>query len=211
MVKIVKPKAGENITPDRIRKAMELLETGSTKKAACDILGIKYNTARLSKIIEEFVEREALEQRLKEKKKGTPVEKAEAVDIIKEYLESGSVDSTAKMFYRSPYIINQVLDFYGARLHTAKADYFHPILLPDICMVNSFSQGEYVWSARYNALAVIRLEKEPEVYGVRVLGKYERDAYQRVEDLGSLRHLEALGIDFKKIRMYEHSRSEQDD
>jgi DNA invertase Pin-like site-specific DNA recombinase len=211
MAKVVKVKAGETITPDRIEQVIELLNTGGTKKSACDILGIRYNTSRLQKIIEEYSTRKEAEQKLKDKKKGTAVEKQEALDIIKDYLETGSIEATAKSFYRTPYIVSTVLEFYGARLHNQKSDYFKPILLPEICVVTSFSVGEYVWSARYNALAIIKKEVEPEVYAIKVLGKYERDAYQRVEDLGSLRHLEALGINFKNIRIYEHVRMEQDD
>lgn len=209
-MKVVKVKSGETLTPDRIRKAMEMLEAGGTKKAACEVLGIKYNTTRLQKIIDDFVEREENEKRLKDKKKGKPVDRQEAVDIIKEYLETGSVDATAKMFFRSPYIVSQVLDFYGAKLHAPKADYFKPILLPDICVVENLSVGEYVWSARYNALAIVKKDCGDGVYAIRILGKYSRDAYQRLEDLGSLRHLEAMGLNLSKIDFYEHTRIEED-
>lgn len=211
MAKVIKVKSGEAVTPDRIKKAMELLATGGTKKAACDILGIKYNTTRLQKIIDDFVEREENQKRLYARKKGTAVEKAEAVDIIKEYLETGSIDATSKMFHRTPYVISSVLEKYGARLHSAKVDYFNPLLLPDICMSEEFVIGETVWASRYNALAIVKSQFSPSVYCIWVLGKYARFAYQAVEDLGSLRHLEALGINFKNIRLYEAERSESDD
>lgn len=204
MAKSIKFKTTENVTPEKIHKAIELLDAGGSKKAACDTLGIRYNTTRLQKIIDDFIEREERVKRFKDQKKGTPVSKQEALDIIKSYLECASVDKVAKEYYRSPYIVDKVLEHYGAKLHNSKTDYFNPILLPDTCIATKpYSPGDFVWAARYNMLAVIKREYTPGVYAIRILGRYERDAYQPIEELGSLRHLEELGIDFTKLRIEE--------
>lgn len=211
MTTIVKVKPGENLTPDRIKMAMSILETGGTKKSACDVLGIRYNVARLQKIIDEFTAKEERERTFREKKKGTQVGIEEAKDIIKEYLETASVDKVSKMFYRSPHMINQVLDHYGAKLHNTKYDYFNPVMLPDICVAESFEIGERVWSTRYNSLAIIKKKVNDEVYAIRVLGKYEKDAYQSIEDLGSLQHLVAIGLKLENLRIHEFEREVVDD
>jgi hypothetical protein len=206
----IKFKNYENVTPEKIRKAIEVLNTGGTKKAACDALGIKYNVTRLQKIVE-FTRKEEIEKTLRAKKARTAVDKDEAIGIIKEYLETASIDAVAKMYFRTPYTIAKVLDDYGAKLHSAKTDYFNPGMLPEICMADKFVPGEYVWSSRHNMLAVIRKEWAPGVYAIRVLGKHEKDAFQETADLGSLQHLVELGIDFKKIRIHEHERKDEDE
>ena len=57
----IKKKNYENLTAVNIEKVKSLLNPSSsqkpiTKKEACDILNIAYNTARLSKIIESYDE-----------------------------------------------------------------------------------------------------------------------------------------------------------
>jgi len=54
----VKAKEHENLSEANIKKVIELLEAEKpiTKKEACEVLNISYNTTRLSKIIEEFKE-----------------------------------------------------------------------------------------------------------------------------------------------------------
>ena len=50
----IKKKEGENLTETNIEKVIGLLEQEKpiTKKQACEILNISYNTTRLTKIIE---------------------------------------------------------------------------------------------------------------------------------------------------------------
>ena len=68
----VKKKDYENLSATNIQKVIMLLEQEKpiTKKEACQILNISYNTARLNKILDEFDERErALKAFNKRKKK----------------------------------------------------------------------------------------------------------------------------------------------
>lgn len=213
MAKIVKVKQGEKITTENIQKAIALLEAGSTKKAACDILGIKYNTTRLQTIIDEFVRREANDKRLRDKKKGTPVDKTEAASIIESYLEEGSVEAVSKMFFRPTYIINKVLDHYGAKLINLDSTPLNPGTLPDLCVSDFFEIDEYVWVAGYNALGQIKaIAKNPEnCYSVWIFGTYARFSNEMNYNLGSLKHLQELGLDFKKIRFFERKHRDTDD
>jgi len=198
----IKLKPGEHLSPDNIERAQELLENGGTKKAACELLGIAYNTKRLQSIIDQHNERVALNKKMRAKKRGKPVSPEEAAEIIKHYISTGSMEDTSRTFYRPVTLISKVLDKYGAKLRSVKTDYFDPITLPDECVKDCFSPGEHVWSARYNALARIDKEVKPGVYAISVYGPHQKFAYQGVEDLGSLAHLEALGIDFSKLEIY---------
>lgn len=53
-VKRVKVKEGEKLTPSNIEKVIGLLEIEKpiSKKDACELLNISYNTTRLARIIE---------------------------------------------------------------------------------------------------------------------------------------------------------------
>lgn len=211
MARSVKLKAYEQVTPENIRKVLALLEAGGTKREACTILSITYNTSRLQRILDEYVRRDKVEKELRARKRGTPVELEEALQIIKEYLETASVDAVSKAFYRSRDSINRVLDTYGAKLYGNKGSYFNPSYLPDQCVVSELQEGQYVWAARYNMLAKVRKEETPGVYVIRVYGKYSRDSYQEIDNLGSLKHLEDLGLDLGSINFYERERSNDEE
>ena len=55
---MIRAKKGENLSRDNIAKVHELLsaENPITKKEACSILNISYNTTRLANIIQEHEE-----------------------------------------------------------------------------------------------------------------------------------------------------------
>ena len=55
----VRKREGENLTDASVRRVIfSLEEEGITKKTACEMLNISYNTTRLNRIIEEFKEQE---------------------------------------------------------------------------------------------------------------------------------------------------------
>lgn len=202
MAKSIKVKAGEDLSPAAITRAIELLENKGTKKAACGVLGIAYNTKRLQTIIDNYTQAAAADKRLRAKKRGKPVDKAEAKSIIYAYLTSGSMEEAGKVNFRPVAVVSRILEEYGARLRAPSTNYFDPILLPDACMAESFEEGEYVWSARWNALAEIKQKRNPEEYLIWVLGANSQYSYQPPEELGSLKHLQELGINFQNMEFY---------
>ena len=68
----VKKRAYENLSAANIQKVIELLrqEKPITKKEACEVLSISYNTTRLNKIIAEFEERQEYVAKRKATNKG---------------------------------------------------------------------------------------------------------------------------------------------
>ena len=104
----------ELMTPANISKVIRLLEPEEgvkpiTKKDACQILGMAYNTTRLGTIIEEFKKRQSKDAERRAEKRGKPVTDDERVYIISEYLAGETVDSISKSTYRSPTFIKSVL------------------------------------------------------------------------------------------------------
>lgn len=186
--------ANEDLSDENIEKAHASLEAKGTKKAACEILGIKYNTARLAKIINEYFETKERDKRLRAKKRREAISPSERLDIITEYLAGNSVSQLSDSFYRSQAVLNRVIDKAGARMRSQNTDYFNPILLPEECLADSFEVGQVVWSARHNCLAEVMAKFNDDTYRIWLGGGQEQQSYQPYWELGSLAHLEGLKL-----------------
>ena len=68
-IRNVKAKSHEKLDATNVQKVIDLLEQESpiTKKEACEILNIRYNTTRLQKIIDEHLEMTAFREKRKAK------------------------------------------------------------------------------------------------------------------------------------------------
>lgn len=184
----------------RFPEAIRMLENGSTKKAVCEFIGIPYNTSRLATLLEDYVngvERDKEQRRLR---RGKPVSQDEVVNIIEAYLSDDSISEIANRFYRSEVLIKTVLERYGALLRDNKADPLSPSIIPELSVSDSFEIGELVWSAAYNCIAEIKAKCGENGYRVYLLDRdNHRYTNQYTYDLGSLKHLEALGVDTKRF------------
>jgi len=206
MARNVKVKAGENLTDSNISKVISLLEEQDkpiTKKEACKILNISYNTTRLNNIIEGYKEKIATIKRLKAKKRGKPPTPVELEGIILDYLKGESISELAKMNYRSTLFINGIIDKYNIPRRAKSSSYFNPELLPDESLKTDYEDEEICWSARYNTLATVTkfLDEDKEwgkVYRIWLYGSQARYASQPWYELGSLTHLENLGINIRQ-------------
>jgi hypothetical protein len=186
----------EKLDDVSIRRAIELLENKGTKKDACAILNIAYNTTRLGNIIEKYKERKEKDDARRAEKRGTPATQPEISYAVQSYLEGSPVDSIAKSLYRNSTFITNILLKYGVPMRNVPHDYFKPKLIPEEAMRDSFNIGEKVYSARYDSLAVIHGEFAKGVYRVYLLSdKWKQYAYQPAEELASLEHIRKLGID----------------
>lgn len=159
----VKTKDYENLSAANIRKVIDLLnpEEGKpiSKKEACDILNISYNTSRLDKIIETFQEREEYTKKRKAANRGKPATDVEIADIAKAYLQGEAINTIAKDIYRSAGFVKNVIDTVGIPQKPRSAEERQlPAVLPDECCAESFENGEIVWSALHHAPARIKYE-----------------------------------------------------
>jgi len=157
----VKKKSHENLTDENIRKVIELLsdETPITKKEACEILNIRYNTTRLQKIIDEHTDVWEFREKRRSQNRGKGATRDEIKSVIEMYLGGENISEISTRLYRSNAFVKAIVERVGipSKLpagFSRTAD----IMLPEECVSDSFEEGEKVWSARDNGIAIVQRE-----------------------------------------------------
>lgn len=186
----------------RVIRLLEPTEEGAkpiTKKDACSILGMAYNTTRLAAVIQQYKDKQARDKKFRQEKRGKPITTQELQYIISEYLSGEPIDAISKSTYRSVGMVKQVLEQNAVPLRVMGHSYFSPQLIPDGATRDRFKVGEVVYSARYDVLAKIsgelkQCEKHGWVYSLWLKGKWQQFAYQPAYELASLEHLRELGV-----------------
>jgi hypothetical protein len=197
-----KTKNGEDEKLDSasLDKVIALLEAEKpiTKKDACGLLNIAYNTTRLASLIEKHKEKKARDKQRRQEKRGKPATSDEINYIISGYLEGETIDSLSSSIHRPGTFVKQVLDRHEVPIRSRSHDYFRPELIPEGAMRTKFDMGEKVYSARYDSMAVIEGEfphSAEYVYRLWLLGeKWMCYAYQPASELASLEHLKEIGV-----------------
>lgn len=160
----VKRKDYENLSAANIEKVISLLNptNGSkpiTKKEACEILNISYNTARLSSIIEDHEEKVSYVQLRKSQNRGKAATDSEISEVIRDYLQGDSIATIAKSLYRSSGFVKAIIERIGIPSRGVSKEERADIgYLPEECVADEFRVGEIVWSARHHAPAEIQAE-----------------------------------------------------
>jgi len=187
-------------------------EKAITKKEACEILNISYNTTRLNKIITEFQERKEYVAKRKATNKGKKAQAYEITEAITNYLQGESISEIAAGLYRSSGFVRAILDRVGVPQRPAsQEERVQPSIIPENCVADTFNPGEKVWSAKYHAPAIVDAEitvknnYESKGYRVYILENTENDtvggyyAFVLACELGKLSHLEEYGVNLNKI------------
>lgn len=226
----VKKKDHENLSSSNIEKVIGLLEADKpiTKKEACEILNIAYNTARLQRIIDDFQDKKEFVRLRKSQNRGKPATDAEIREAIERYLSGDNVTSISAGLYRSPSFVRSIIERVGVPTKSDETvDY-----LPEECLSEDFSKGEVVWSARHHCPAIIKQELTVDYqaerlgfsdvnyekkYGSKCYAIYVQEevrelddmwmrvdkggysAYALAYDLGKLTHLEKYGVQIEKL------------
>lgn len=218
---MIKSKSYEKLTDDNISRVSKLLEDANpiTKKEACGILNIRYNTTRLQKIIDDWKDTQEFKARRKAMNKGKPASRDEIKTVAQMYVEGYNVSTIATSIYRSPAFVKNIIERIGIPMKLADSDYEarRRAMLPEQCVADTFQEGEVVWAIRKNYPAKVIKEQSPEnaeqrgyklflVYTIECTdlsdtffphleyaGKY---AVQPAYELGSLKHLEQYGVKF---------------
>lgn len=186
----------DDVSIERVIKYLS--EKGATKKVACQMLNIAYNTSRLDKLIETFKTKREQDALRRAEKRGKPATKEEISYIITEYLNGATLDSISKSLYRGTTLIKNILEEYSVPQRASSPDYFRPELIPDGAVSEGFLEGETVYSARYDCLAKVIKEvpcSSGKAYSIWLNSdRYREFAYQPVWELASLRRLREAGI-----------------
>ena len=107
-MKMIKKKAHEKLSDDNIQKVIGLLrqESPITKKEACEILNIRYNTTRLQNIIDDYEDTLAFKTKRKDQLRGKPASEDEIKSVVQSYIEGENI-LTDRMGY--PQFFTQLL------------------------------------------------------------------------------------------------------
>lgn len=189
----------ERLDATHIERVLELLEPKEgkpgTKKDACQILGIAYNTTRLATILEKYKTDRLREAEKRAEKRGKPATSTEIIYVIQAYLEGDTLDSISNALFRSSSFVNSILNIYAVPRRQSAHSYFRPELVPDEACRNEFKVGEKVYSMRYDSLASIEKEISKGVYRIYLLSdKWREFAHQEAAELASLEHLKKVGV-----------------
>lgn len=200
-----KPKDDELLDDAHLERVISLLEPKEegvkpiSKKDACQILNIAYNTTRLGKLIDDYKGRKDRETKRRAELRGKPLTPEEVSYIIGEYLEGISIEEISRSTYRSRDKISQALAEANVPVRPVSYDYFRPELIPDDATRERFKVGEIVWSAQYDSACQIQKEDTHPTWGfiyrVWLLSeKWKQYAHVPACELASLEHLRKLGV-----------------
>ena len=166
----LKKKSHEKLTSQNIQHVISLMNPTSsttkaiTKREACSILNISYNTTRLDKILDDYHEQKEYRARRVSKNRGRAARPDEIKDIIEEYLSGENVSNISKRLYRSASFVKSILERIGVpQRPVAAEDRKNPMYLPEECVASEFEEGEIVWSATHHAPAQIEKKQTKEL------------------------------------------------
>lgn len=216
--KQIKKKEHEKLSDANIAFVKSRLEEVPpiTKKEACELLNIAYNTSRLGAIIESYVTRKEIEAKRRAANKNKPATEDEIKFIVIKYLDGETVSEIADSLYRPTAFVHRILEQYNVPKKLSKEASKEVPLLPDNCVASEFNVGEIVWSAKHNAPCRILKEmtnldyedkyaskcysvyvqqppsESEDIFVEKKLGGYY--AYTLAYELGSLQHLKDFNL-----------------
>jgi hypothetical protein len=193
----VKVQDGENLTDANKDKVISLLESDNpiTKKVACEILNITYNTTRLNRIIQERKDDIIFRKEMRKKMRNTPIKSTDASQIVSGYLSGSSLADLSAETYRSTNVVKNVLTKYNIPIRNASVNYFHPTLIDnDEAIKDDYVEGDLVYSARYDKPATVRTghmtDNHGMVYSLWLHGVHRKQIAQPYYELADLRKLQ---------------------
>ena len=216
-MKTIRKKSHEKLDEINLQRVSEYLTQDKpiTKKEACDMLNISYNTTRLNSIMKDFQELLEFREKRKSQNRGKKATDYEIKQAIEMHLNEQPVSSIAQALYRSTTFVSNLLDRVGVpqkRPSTERGMREKIGYLPDDCISESFESGEKVWCARYDLPARVIKGSYVEKHGCNVyqvyvieLTNFDSKYFGHIKeggfyssqcsyDLGSLRHLNKYDI-----------------
>ena len=159
---MIRSKSGEKLSYDNIQRVISQLEqeTPITKKEACEMLNIRYNTTRLQRIIDEHLDTLAFKEKRKSQNKGKMATDDEISSVVKMYLDGMNISTIAESLYRSPAFVKNIVERTGIPQKLPESDYegMRKSMLPEQCVAEEFDYNEKVWYPKKNKFAIIKHE-----------------------------------------------------
>ena len=214
----IRQKKQERLEEDNLNRVQEALASSTpiTKKEACEMLNISYNTTRLSRIMEDHNETLRYRATRKSQLKGTKATDLEIKQTIEWYLDERPISDIAKAMYRSSTFVKNIINRVGVPEKRPKTEQQGSGYLPEECVSDTFEPGEKVWYTRkdlparvikefrndtnyedkygskcYQIYVIELTDFESPYFGFIKEGGYYATAL--AYDLGSLKHLEKYG------------------
>ena len=158
----IKSKAHEKLSFDNIERVIQQLEQDNpiTKKEACGMLNIRYNTTRLQRIIDDHLDLKSFRETRKAQNKGKMATQDEIRSVVKMYLDGDNISEIANSLYRSPAFVKNIVERVGIPQKLADSDYEgkRNAMLPEQCVALEFDYNEKVWYPKRNRFAIIKDE-----------------------------------------------------
>ena len=161
----IKSKAHEKLSYENVDRVIEYLSQDNpiTKKEACEVLNIRYNTTRLQRIIDDHNDIKNHRETRKSQNKGKAASRDEIKSVVQSYLDGYNISQIAESIYRSPSFVKNIVERLGIPQKMAESDYesMKNYMLPEECVSESFSYNEKVWFPRKNKFALVKNEITP--------------------------------------------------
>jgi hypothetical protein len=190
----------EKLDDDNVKLVISKLESDTpiTKKQACELLNISYNTKRLATLIDNYKAKVETRKKLFAQNRGAAWSPYDLKELVIRYLKDEPISTLSASLYRSPGAIKKKLSQVGVPLRDTDVTYHKPLFLPDGSAKEEYSKGDLVWSARYNCVAEIQdfyqeLPDHGNVYCIWIFGKHNQFGYQPWYELGQLEVLSQVG------------------
>ena len=206
----IKVRDGEDLSDSNIERVIDALTgtTPCTKKAACDMLRISYNTKRLDSIIENYNEKKTYAKEMRKVMRSKAITKADVVDIIFSYLNGSALTDISDNTFRGQSVIKRVLNKYNVPLRDSSTGYFNPAYVEESS--EDYKKDDLVFAARYGVPAYIvkkaGVQDSSTIYSIYLLGDKEKFAYQASYDLADLREVQNMGVNPKAMSSEEVKR-----
>lgn len=167
----IRVKPGQKLDYQNV--AFMLSKQNITWKQQCDILCIAHNKPRLTKIIAQHEKRIQTQKKIYKANSRKPFSDLEISRVIASAIQGDSIASIASDMFRSTAAVKKVIDKVGVPRKDSACDYFKPMYMPYACIAQSFSQGQIVWSAQHQCLAIVRSKVSDFQYRVYILEKID--------------------------------------
>lgn len=213
----IKKRAGENLTDGSIKKVIQLLSASPaiSKKEACSMLNISYNTTRLNNIIEEYKDKVEYRRTRMAQKRGQVAASEEIAHVAEQFLAGESFSDIGKSIFRSVAFVKNIIQTIGVPERAQGDEKAHIEYLPEECVAEYFEEGEIAWAAKYHTSCEVITKLKEEKYEDRYCTPCYRvwireptdstqeyggfNAYIPAYDLGKLEHLKQYGLNTKRI------------